>query len=226
MILRRAAWVGLALLLALPAAAADPDWAAPFRKYVNARSYLNQIGQQIARMEERLAPQCIQVLAGMKREGLRVVATPEFVPGLPIPQGGQWHEQVRIDRCGDPAWHNVLVTAIKGGTPVMTVLLPGSSKADGRLQVNAAPAAFAIAGARVGDRCIGGVRHIIDTRFVGYLGTSGDRPPEQRLWREIWTVRLCGENVSVRMDFAPDGRGGVTHRADMASAEDLERSND
>ncbi len=216
MIRRTALLVLASWLAALPVAAADPDWAGPFRKYVNARAYLNEIGGHITLLERTLAPHCIQNLGGMTRNQLRIIAPPTFIPGLPIPQGGQWHEQLQIDRCGETALHNILITAVNGGTPIMTVLLPGSSKADGRLQALAAPAAFAIASARTGGRCTGSARTIINTRFQRYLGRSGDAAPAERLWTEVWTVRLCGETVQVQMDFTPDGKGGVTHRANVA----------
>lgn len=211
----RFALVLLSLLVTLPAWAAEPDWAQPFRKYISATAYLNDIGRSIARLEERLAPSCIQVLGGMQRKELRIIQMPEFIPGLPIPQGGQWQEQVQIDRCGTPALHNILITAVNGASPHMTVLLPGSSKADGRLQVDASAAAFAIAGARAGVDCTSATRHIVDTQFVRWIGNSADRPLSDRVWREIWSVRLCGQVIRVQVDFTPDGKGGFTHRADL-----------
>ncbi|PJK31190.1 hypothetical protein [Minwuia thermotolerans] len=206
----------LACLLPALAGAAEPGWVVPFRAYVNAPAYLNEMGRSIARLETRLAPQCVQVLKGMRRQELRIITEPSFEPGLPIPTGGQWREQVRIDRCGEPALHNVLVTAGEGASPFMTVLLPGSSKADGRLQVKATPAVFAIAGARLEGDCRSSARHIVDTQFRRWLGSTGDAPLADRLWREIWTVRICGRDVRVQVDFAPDGQGGYTHAVDIA----------
>lgn len=205
----------LAILTALPAFAADPDWARPFRKYINAPAYLNDIGRSIARLEQRLAPDCVQVLQGMERLALRIVQVPLFIPGLPIPQGGQWQEQVEINRCGEAAIHNVLVTATNGSTPFMTVLLPGTSKADGRLQLDASNVAFAIAGARAGQGCADSARHIVRADFDTWLDGSETLPLPERIWREIWTVNLCDMNVRVQVDFSPDGKGGFTHKADL-----------
>lgn len=204
------------LLLAFAARAAEPEWAGPFRAYVNSPAYLNEIGRQVSRLENRLAPDCVQVLDGMRRMELRIIEPPAFRPGLPLPVAGQWREQVRIDRCGAPALHNVLITAAADASPFMTVLLPGSSKADGRLQVEATPAVFAIAGARLGGDCESSARHIVDTEFRRWLGSSGEAPLSDRLWREIWTVRICGRKVRVQVDFAPNGKGGYTHAVDLA----------
>jgi hypothetical protein len=205
----------VAVFATLPALAADPDWVRPFRKYVNAPAYLDDIGRSIARLERRLAPECVQILEGMERLELRIVQPPVFIPGLPIPQGGQWREQVQINRCGEAAIHNVLVTAANGSTPFMTVLLPGTSKADGRLQLDASSAAFAIAGARARQGCELSARHIIRADFDSWLEGTGSSALPERVWREIWTIRLCGETVRVQVDFSPDGKGGFTHQADL-----------
>lgn len=213
----------LALLLAAGAAsAAEPAWVAPFRAYVNSPAYLNEVGRQIARLETRIAPGCVQVLKGMRRLELRIIRTPSFREGLPLPVGGQWREQVRIDRCGAPALHNILVTASEAASPVMTMLLPGTSRADARLQVEATPAVFGIAGAQLGGECRAAARHIVDTEFRRWLGSTGNAPLDQRLWREVWTVRSCGRTVRIRVDFAPDGHGGFTHAVDLAGPEDAE----
>lgn len=205
----------LTLLAALQATAAEPDWHRPFARYINSPAYLNEMGRNIALLEQHLAPDCVQVLQGMERVEVRIVQQPVFLPGLPIPQGGQWREQVEIDRCGADAVHNVLVTATNGSTPFMTVLLPGTSKADGRLQLDASPAAFAIAGARAGQGCESDERQIANTRFDGWTDGTGSRPFSERKWREIWTVRLCDRTVDVQIDFQPDGKGGYTHAANL-----------
>lgn len=205
----------LGILSALPALAADPDWYRPFGRYINSPAYLNEVGRNIALLEQHLAPDCIQVLQGMERMEVRIVQQPIFLPGLPIPQGGQWREQLQIDRCGEDAVHNVLVTAANGSTPFMTVLLPGTSKADGRLQLNASPATFAIAGVRAGKGCESEDRKIINTRFLDWLDGTDKSPLGERKWREIWTVRLCDRSVDVQIDFLPDGKGGYTHAANL-----------
>jgi len=205
----------LSFLAAFPAIAADPDWYRPFARYINLPAYLNDVGRNIHHLERDLAPDCVQVLEGMTRLELRIIQPPEFIPGLPIPQGGQWREQVQILRCGGPVIHNFLVTATGGSTPFMTALLPGTSKADGRLQLDASSAAFAIAGARAKNACNTGARRIIRADFKRWLGSSADRPVADRVWREIWVVRLCSQEVRVQMNFTPDGKGGFTHRADL-----------
>lgn len=205
----------LLALLTAPAFAADPDWHRPFARYINSPAYLNEVGSNIALLEQHLAPDCVQVLQGMERLELRIVEQPIFLPGLPIPQAGQWREQVEIDRCGEAEIHNVLVTATNGSTPFMTVLLPGTSKADGKLQLDASPAAFAIAGVRAGKSCTDQERQIVRAEFRGWLDGTGSAPLDQRRWREIWAVRLCGQTVDVQIDFQPDGRGGYTHAANL-----------
>ncbi|WP_416900069.1 MAG: hypothetical protein ACMVY4_10355 [Minwuia sp.] len=204
-----------ALMVCIPAVTAEPDWAAPLRKYVSSSAYLEDIGRAIAGLERLIAPGCTRELKGMQRRELRIVAEPVFFGALPIPQGGQWREQMAIDRCGETVLHNVLVSGIEGDSPHLTLLLPGSSKADGKLQYDASEAAFAIAGARAGRKCREGARRIVDTRFVRYLGRSAEAAPAERLWREVWTVRLCDSEVRVQIDFAPDGKGSFTFRADL-----------
>lgn len=206
----------LAMLMWPPVLAAEPDWHRPFARYINAPAYLNDMGRSIDLLERHLAPECIQILPGMERLELRIVQPPIFLPGLPIPQGGQWREQVQIDRCGVPVIHNVLVTAENGGSPFMTVLLPGTSKADGRLQLDASSAAFAIAGAHAGQDCDTAARRIVSADFRQWLDGTGSQPLAERKWREGWTVKLCGRSVDVQVDFQPDGRGGVTYSTDLA----------
>lgn len=211
--MRRAALV-LSLLMAFPALA-EPDWADAFRRYVGSPAHLNEVGRSVQQLEQRLAPECVQILKGLDRVELRIIQPPLFLPGLPIPQAGQWLEQVRIDRCGDPVLHNVLVTAINRGSPNLTMLLPGTSKADGRLQYDARNPVFVIADAQAGQECRAAARRIVDTRFVRWLGRSEEMPLADRLWREIWTVRVCDRTIRVQLDFAPDGKGGYTFQADL-----------
>ena len=61
------------LLMAATPVAAEQGWEKSFRKYVTSTAYLNEVGQQIARLEKRFAPGCTGALRGMSRSELRLV---------------------------------------------------------------------------------------------------------------------------------------------------------
>lgn len=208
-----------ACLLLLPLqvlAEAEPDWAAAFRAYLATPAYVNALGRELALVERRLAPECVRRLAGVERVELRIRETPGFAGSTQQPDSGQWHERVAVERCGARVLHNLLVTAHSNGPPRVTVLLPGTSKAGAEMQLAARQAVMAVAGARRGQACPAGRRDIVDAAFDRYLGLSGDAALAERIWREVWTVRLCGETVVVEVRFVPDGKGGFIHAVDLA----------
>lgn len=205
------------LLISQPVQAQnDQEWSDPFAAFLKDQDYVDAIGQQINLVERQIAPECVQVLAGADRKQVRLRVKPVFKVGTIWPIWGEWREQVQISRCGSPVIHNILVVARPDGAPELTSLLPGGTRASAELQIAAALPVVTIANARMGKECPTGQRDITDTAFVGYRDGTATLPQAERKWREYWQVRMCGKQLTVQVDFLPDGKGGFTHVVDLA----------
>lgn len=194
----------------------DQEWSEPFRIFLKDQNYVDALGQQINLVERQIAPECVQLLTGADRKQVRLRVKPVFKAGTAWPIWGEWREQIQINRCGIDVLHNVLVVARPDGAPEFTSLLPGDTRASAELQMDASLPVVTIANARMGKDCPSGQREIIETAFVGYRDGTEALPLAERKWREYWQVRMCGNSITVQVDFQPDGKGGFTHIVDLA----------
>lgn len=186
----------------------DNDWRAQFRSYLASRDYVDSLGVLIRDVENRIAPDCTPDLSGAKRQGLWVRKRILFDDGGQHPTAGQWQDRIAINRCGARILHNFLVTALPGKSPAFKVLLPGNSRADARLQLDARSAVLAIASAQVKSfGCEAPDFKIISAEFDRFLGDTGSAGLNDRVWREIWTTRVCGRHVPVEVKFVPNEKG-------------------
>ena len=194
------------------------DWRHKFRTYVTATEYLDALGFLIRDVERQLAPDCRVDLSGARRAGLWIRKPLAFAPAQHHPTAGQWQDRIAITRCGRQVLHNLLVTALPDSSPAFKILLPGNSKADAKLQLDARAAVLAVAGAaHRGAPCKAQTLKIINTRFVSYLGGTGDQDVSSRIWREIWVSDTCRGPVPVEVKFVPENGGGYTFVVDLAS---------
>ena len=171
------------------------------------------VGKLALEEEARLKTGC----ASAKLVDLRslALAPAVFEAGQFHPVSGRWIEMVKVDRCGAAVTENLLLTARRGKQPEVFTLLPGTSQAGPQLQEDAYSHATNVASQSVPKGCKdAGV--VIDSAFDKRV------EPDRRdangamiggKWTEIWTARLCGKNVRVRMTFSADGKGGTTFTA-------------
>lgn len=186
----------------------DNDWRGQFRTYLASRDYVDSLGVLIRDVENRIAPDCDPDLAGAKRQGLWVRKRILFDGGGTYPNAGQWQDRIAINRCGKRILHNFLVTALPDKSPAFRVLLPGNSRADARLQLDARSAVLAIASAQATSSTCGpsGFK-IVSADFDRFLGDTANAELNDRIWREIWTTEACGRQILVEVKFVPKEKG-------------------
>lgn len=196
----------------------ENDWRQQFRDYLGAPAYLDAVGILIRDVERRLAPDCATSLKGAKRTGLWVRKRILFDGQGPHPNQGQWQDRIAVNRCGQQVLHNLLVTALPDTSPAFKVLLPGDSRADARLQLDAKPAVLAIASAQIKTAdCRAENYQIVQADFDRFIGDTERQGLRDRIWREVWTTRVCGRLISVEVKFVPRDGGGYTFVVDLAS---------
>lgn len=211
----------LAVLAALPAAAQQPPAQQPveippqivaLKAYVNAPDYVATTARMVLEGDKDLAPDCTKAV-GVGRVGFVVMQMPEFKEGNPHPVAGQWKDQIKIDRCGTPIVHNVLVTARADGLPTIGLALPGETALSPRLQREAIADVLKAAGSRL--KCKDLSKGVVsDTKMDAVLvqpKAKGGVVVEGK-WQETWTARLCNKTTAVKLEMTADGKGSATHK--------------
>ncbi len=146
----------------------------------------------------------------LKQRNVLVDQVPAFdIAGNPY--SGQWRVVTWIDGCGEERIIDLMYWFPPNGTLTTTLLLPGTTLADPRLQKDAVfYAMMGMAGITPKD-C---KEHpVINTKFKNW--DSGALPNAigaiKQPWTEEWTVRLCGVTGVVPMHFVPDAHGTTIH---------------
>lgn len=199
-----------------PAApAAQPENPAQrFERYATSDGYKKSIGQ-IAVMGSTISyPECKEHKA-VKRASITIYAGPTFAEGA-HPVTGLWMDRIQIDRCGKPGYQNILVQAQPGTTPKAALKMPGLTNANPPMQDLVMKDVMAELAKK---KCTDQAQIIpVDTA----LGKEG-KPRKinekgmlvEGAWKETWTFRACGKQVNATVDFAADGKGGLTHKVKL-----------
>ena len=140
--------------------------------------------------------------------GLNVVigVPPKFdASGTPV--SGQWRVVGQIEGCGKTRTMSILYAFNPDGRMARVGLLPGTTKADLRLQRDAMMYA-GLGMVPVAPKDCKDVK-VSDTKFVAFDGANPPTPADfgKRSWTEEWTVRSCGVSGLVTMHFMPDATG-------------------
>ena len=128
--------------------------------------------------------------------------------------GGAWKQVVSETGCGIERQLNIYLVFDKDAHSLKVFpILPGTTKADFTLQMDARQYAF-IAATRPEDKDCQ-EKYIIDTK---YLQETVDAPmpgAKNKPWDELWTLVVCGKKALVTMHFIPD-KTGTTIAAGIA----------
>jgi hypothetical protein len=136
----------------------------------------------------------------------------EIRAGEPAPDGGSWTEKLSIRRCRYVNVVNFLFNA-RGRAPMQTMfLVPGLTIAGPQLMLDVVPVARATA-VGMASQQDSSKRNCANV-FVADAGAptivNQGNSTTGRIWREIWTVFVCGTMVPLTVEFTENRRIGGT----------------
>lgn len=203
-----------ALVLAAPAVAQDvPPEIVQLKAYVNAPDYVATTARIALEGDRDLAPEC-KTAKTMDRVGFVIMERPAFKEGTPHPVNGTWKDQIRVDRCGTPIVHNVLVVARPDGLPQIGLSLPGETALSPRLQAKVIADVLKQGAARL--KCKKADKAVVsDTKLDKVI----EQPKANQKgvvvsgkWQETWAVRACDKTTPVSLEMSADGKGAANHK--------------
>ncbi len=114
-----------------------------------------------------------------------------------------YQERMLLEGCGNSFMPNFMVLHRPDDTAIVS-MVPGETLASLKLMMDAQAPAIAAAGvvARCGDMSGASFVHSV----VAVQPTGAD--PGQR-WSELWTLRVCGANVEIPVDFLRTDAGAT-----------------
>jgi len=116
---------------------------------------------------------------------------------------GNWREAVAVTGCG--VQRSVPVETIaQRGEILFGIGLPGSTVTDKRLQADTLDKLLPIV-RNLRPACADIM--VTDTRFEGPFEEKVPGTRRTTPWRETWSVRICGEDLEVPVEFMPDATG-------------------
>lgn len=141
-----------------------------------------------------------------------IVVTPiDFPDDKQHPTKGLWVFRYILERCGDSKIYNAMFLADKNGdAPSSRAYFPGSTNAGPVLVKDALTMATVNALVQSGNKDCKNY-DIFDMRVTEppHDVVEGDKT-FKRVWKEMWTFRVCGQMMDVPMTFVPDATGGGT----------------
>lgn len=216
--MRLATALAALLLAAFPAAAQQGEGAPPpellaLRAFVNSPDYVATTARVALEGDHDLAPECTTTQS-VARVGFVIVRPPVFQDGNPIPVAGAWKDQIKLDRCGTPVVHNVLVSANPTGLPAIGLALPGETALSPRLQHLAIADVLKHAGTKL--KCKTSEQGVIMDTALDKVVVQPKRNAAgvitEGKWIETWTAKVCGKTLAVKVEMAADGQGAATHK--------------
>ncbi len=195
-----------------PAQPPMPPEIVQLKSYVNTPDYVATVVRVAMEGEKDIAPDCKQPKP-VDRVGFRVVHMPVW-GGAPYPTGGEWVDQLKIDRCGTPVVHNVVFTARADGFPQIRLGMPGETALSPRLQVTVLPDVLKAGAAALKCKEVG--KAVVSNTALNKVIEQPTANPHGVVvsgrWVETWTVRACNKTTPVVMELVSDGQGGAKHR--------------
>lgn len=192
---------------------APPPEIVALKAFVNSPDYVATAARVALEGDRDLAPECTTTKS-VARVGFVIVRHPIFQDGNPVPVGGAWKDQIKLDRCGTPVVHNVLVSANPAGLPAIGLALPGETALSPRLQQAAVADVVKQAGAKA--KCKTADQSVImDTKLESVLVQPKRNAAGvvfEGKWIEIWTAKVCGKALPIKLELSADGEGGATHK--------------
>lgn len=198
---------------AQPGAASPPPEIVLLRAFVNSPDYVATTARVALEGDRDLAPECATTKS-VARVGFVIVRPPVFQDGNPVPVAGAWKDQIKLDRCGVPVVHNVLVSANPTGLPAIGLALPGETALSPRLQQAAVADVLKHAGTKL--KCKTAEKGVIMDTSLDKVVVQPKRNAAglvvEGKWIETWTAKVCDKTLAVKMEMAADGQGAATHK--------------
>lgn len=210
------ATVLVAFLAMAPANAQQPP--PQFQPYLNSPEYVQMIVAKVLAVERALKAGCDNPKP-LGHQPINMLQMPTFIGSGGAPTSGAWTERIEVDRCGKHVFENVLVTFVNG-SPKLTGLLPGTTRATPILQRDALTQAYITASVKQSAAERAGASlcadktstFVSETRFEKQLEPmkfDGSGKSIAGKWDETWMVQMCGRDIPVVMHFVADGKGGT-----------------
>lgn len=203
----------LSLAGAGQATAQTPADMAALKRYVNSQDYVKLLVDAAAAGEAQTAPDCRDIRP-QDRSEFTLFLPPTFAKAA-YPVAGAWRDRLKLTRCGQTVYQNVVFMARPDGPPQTALMLPGLSTALPQVQEEALAKAEPVARKR--GACQGDDIAVTDTRPDRVLKPSTAKAangvPLDGQWQETWQFRACGKSVVTVVVFTADGQGGVTTEA-------------
>jgi hypothetical protein len=177
-----------------------------FAQYLQSKSNRDVIAQVIRMQAGRYPGGCTNIAIDPKFNVLVIARVQSEAQRF---TAGAWKETVRATACGKSRVHNVHTFVRPDGNLQRSPMLPGSTLADIRLQVDAARMVYATVGTHARD-CPPTRYFIEDTRFLRRDTTpipNAKAGPNARAWDEEWTASACGRPLQLIVRFTPDATG-------------------
>ena len=214
-------WFAALGLLAATAAAAQPNPAAPpeapalvpgqaeaqaaLVAYARTEPYRKLMAQALARVPASVVPRCPKLVTA--DAGL-TVTSPLQITSRGV-SAGSWRQSLTARGCGNDTVVNFFFYGTPDGRVITVVGAPGTTRAD-LMQQRDARTYTVVAHETVARGC--SETETVNTRFEGF----GSKPPGApdpgpqaafRPWWETWTVRGCGKQYQVPLNFTPNRMG-------------------
>lgn len=124
--------------------------------------------------------------------------------GYTHPIEGFWVVRYELTRESGKYTYNVAFKAQKGEKPTMIPMVMGTTQAGVVLLydvlLSAGPFAYAYLGNGVSEEEFQKTFVVADTKVIE---GQGDK------WKEEWLMKACGKEISMIIEFTPDGQGGT-----------------
>lgn len=131
------------------------------------------------------------------------------------PVAGAWSIAFSSERCGQKKIYNAIVMAKNGGKAEVKPYHPGITMASPLLLKDSMMAAYVSAANKLR------IKHSKnDCKDIDLIDMNITQQPHdiadggktfKGVWQEKWTLKGCGLNVDVLMNFTPDGVGGTNY---------------
>lgn len=197
---------------AQPSQALVQDQAQRFQGYVTSDSYKKMLGQLALMGETASAPEC-KANKPQERASLTVYGQPLFEAGV-HPVAGLWVDRIKMDRCGTVSFQNIILQAQKDGKlPQAALLMPGTTMTNPPMQNLIMKDVLA---ALEKKKCSDQTKIVpVSTKMEKEskpLKLDAKGTIVEGAWKESWTFKACGKAVTLAVDLAADGKGGLTHK--------------
>lgn len=189
--------------------AMSPEVAA-FVTFANSPEYLKHVTAAALGGDKDIDPSCATTKIVGRAQPL-ILRIPVFKEGSPYPAEGKWRDQYKVDRCGKPVIHNVLVEARAGRAPLVRLMMPGETGALDEMQAQVLQVSVPNAMAKL--KCKDEKTLIVTDTRKDKIVTPPKADAQGKLtegkWQEIWTFRACGKTVDLPVVYSADGKGGT-----------------